>query len=170
MAAFAFKVRDLSVATTNKVRRKLASVSKVAKDAKVLKLRVGIFGPAASSSHGEASNVEVASFHEFGTEHVPQRSFIRATVLARLREINSMYERIAKGAIEGKITLHVGYDIMGEYIRSEMQQTIRAQIPPPLKPETIDRKNRSVGGGGASTPLIDTGQLINSIAFEVVRS
>lgn len=53
-------------------------------------LRVGIMGSKASAQHGKdnITNVEVGTFHEFGTSRMPQRSFLFKPLMERLQFSN----------------------------------------------------------------------------------
>ena len=123
-------------------------------------VNVGIMGKeAAAPRDGGVTNVQVATFHEFGIG-VPERSFIRAGVDENRRQIAVLQTRLAKGVVQGKLTQTKALEILGLDVRGKMQRKIESNIPPRLKQATIDRK-------GSSVALIDTGQLVNSITFEV---
>jgi hypothetical protein len=106
--------------------------------------------------------VEVATFHEFGTSRTPERSFLRATIDANKSELQTETLNIFKKVSSGSIDAMRGLGILGLSIKSKVQKRIRAGIKPDLDPKTIDRK-------GSSKPLIDTGQLVNSIQHLVVE-
>lgn len=101
----------------------------------------------------------VAAIQEYGAPRagIPPRPFFRNTVAAKYQEWPS--------AIANLLKVH-NYDtkkvlaLTGEAIKGQIQQGIRDTNTPPLKPATIRRK-------GFSKPLIDTGVLINSVAYEV---
>lgn len=161
---------------TVKVRQSGTVKPLVARIGKVnsAKLKVGIFGGAAAQVHHADINAEgdvadgtllttvmVASFHEFGTPTLPQRSFIRATCDEQKPKVIELQRRIGKGIVVGKLDEKQGLKIIGEHMRSAIQARIRGGITPALSPQTIKRKK-------SSTPLINSGQLIGSIAYEVV--
>ncbi len=127
---------------------------------KAATVKVGIYGAEASKPHGHMTNVEVAAVHEFGAGPIPQRSFIRATVDANRPEIAAIQRRIAKGVKDGRVDVRTGLGLLGEDVLNRMKARIRAHIDPPLQPETIRRKK-------SSTPLIDSGQLLNSLAWSL---
>jgi phage gpG-like protein len=122
-------------------------------------VRVGIFGEEAAKDHGGRPNVVIAAAHELGTDTIPERSFIRATVDAKSKLIAGTAKRLAAAVIAGTQTHAQALNVLGQFVRGLMQERITANIPPPLKPATIKRK-------GSSTPLIDTGQLRASIDYE----
>lgn len=119
-------------------------------------VKVGIQGrEAAQIRPGGISMVELGTIHEFGAPqaNIPQRSFIRATADANRRK----YERALEKIVETPDRARSGLFRLGEVVRADIIQRIKDRIPPPLQPATVRRKR------GESVPLIDTGQLINSI-------
>lgn len=122
-----------------------------------LKAKVGIQNQEAAADHGGIRNVELAAIHEFGAG-VPERSFVRATVDRERSQIIRLLDRVgrAQGAdIRRKLGL-LGLKVRGLMIRT-IDQSIGIE---PNAPSTIARK-------GSSRPLIDTGQLKNSITSVV---
>lgn len=131
------------------------------------RVKVGVQGrEAAQIRPGGISMVELATHHEFGAPvaNIPQRSFVRATGDANaakyVRLQTNIVRRLGKrpDAVDVKRELFV----LGEIVRGDMINLIRARIPPSLKPATIARKF------GEDVPLIDTGQLIASLRSVVV--
>ena len=122
------------------------------------------------------SMLELAAIHEFGSPAagIPQRSFIRATVDGKRSEINEQIEAIVGRAIKSLLardsvteesireSVKKSLGLLGAKVVSMMRATIRANIPPPLRPATIARK-------GSSTALVDTGQLINVLSWSVIE-
>jgi hypothetical protein len=70
------------------------------------------------------------------------------------------FDRIARGILEDKLEAKQAMGLMGVLVTSAIQEQIANGVPPPNAEETIDRK-------GSSTPLINHGQLRQSIAYEV---
>jgi hypothetical protein len=137
--------------------------------AELLKLReksvvlVGIQGELASQPHGDASNVEIGSWQEFGTSRgVPERSFLRATIDTNRQRYAAMIQKSAERIVTGKSTVEKELALWGERVVGDVKQRIAKGIPPPLKDATIKRK-------GSSKPLIDSGQLRNSITYTVSK-
>jgi hypothetical protein len=131
-------------------------------------VKVGVLGPRARAEHdGGISTVGLAIIHEFGTETIPERSFIRSTYDAHRAEYMAMLKKLVAAVVstKPKMTEKEALGILGAKIASDMKAKITEGegIPPPLSPETIRRK-------GSSRPLVDTGQLLNSITWEVHAS
>jgi len=120
---------------------------------------VGIQGDDASEDHEGMTNAQLGAIHEFGLG-VPERSFIRST----FDENNAFQTRmdvLAKVALSGG-TAKGQLIIVGEQARTAILRKIKSHIPPPLAESTVAHKK------GETTPLIDTGQLWNSISYEIV--
>lgn len=95
--------------------------------------------------------------------HTPERSFIRSTVDAKRNGEWRIYaEELRKQFVEGKMTTDRMLGLMGQRIKKDIQEKIRSMLPPPNAPSTIAAK-------GSDHTLINTGQLLNSIDYEVHR-
>lgn len=103
---------------------------------------------------------DVATWLHYGTSRIEPRPFIAIALERHRAEIQKRFARIARGVLEEKLTLDQGLGLMGETVAGEIKKTIAEGVPPPNKEATIERK-------GSSTPLIDTGQLRGSVAFQV---
>lgn len=121
---------------------------------------VGIYGQKAMADNNNTPNILIAVVHEFGTEKVPQRSYLRRTVDEKKRQIGVITRNLADSVLVGRRTTSQALEVLGATIQGFIRKRISARIPPPLSPITIARK-------GSSVPLIDTGQLRASIDFEV---
>lgn len=118
------------------------------------------------------SNVEIGSVHEFGTQDgsIPERSFLRLTLKKKATTYRAALRRAladAAGAVTGGdspavASLRQSFEVLGLRVTRDVQQTIRDGGPgwPALSPVTVKRK-------GSSSPLIDTGQLRQSIRHAV---
>ena len=124
-------------------------------------VRVGVMGDAGDEKG--VSLAEIAAYHEFGTSTIPERSFLRATFYGHAAEgLRVMCEKLSKAIIEGKLDEPRALGLLGTWAVAEVKKTIRASIAPELAPATIAAK-------GSSLPLVDSGQLINSITYVVEK-
>ena len=129
-----------------------------------LTLKVGVVGPGATALE-EGSSMTLAELmliHEYGTSTIPARAPIAKTILARRRDIAELQVRMCKRILAGQLTARRGLELMGVQIVAWIKETIVAGLEPPNAPATIARKK-------SSKPLIDHGQLLNSIHYEVVE-
>ena len=98
----------------------------------------------------------MAAANEFGTDSIPERSFIRSTFEENKNQIAALSAAEAKAIIEGRKTVETSLLQLGLYHVGQIQAKIHSNIPPPNTQETIDRK-------GSSVTLINTVQLVQSI-------
>lgn len=111
-----------------------------------------------SESGGEI--IERATHNEFGTENIPERSFIRAGYDHNRKYIETQTEKLTEKVIEGVITPQTACELLGESMKGRIQKYAIALKQPPNGPKTIMAK-------GSSNPLVDTGQMVQSIAYKV---
>lgn len=136
-------------------------------------ITVGVHDDASARPDG-LSNPQLAAIHEFGSDRIPERSFLRATV-DQDRQVETFAREQAAEVVSGARPARQAAERIGVAVTAAVKRRIRAHIPPPLAAITIERKleKGSHGGGLASmandpaAPLIDTGQLINSITYKV---
>lgn len=104
----------------------------------------------------------IAAVHEFGSPErgIPERSFLRSS----MRENSQKYVRLNKlnliSILRGNLTADQALGQLGEMAKGDVQVKIRSGDFTPLKQATMDRK-------GSSKPLIDTGQMVQSVSYEV---
>lgn len=107
------------------------------------------------------SNATIAAAHEFGVPgHIPERSFLRSTLNENKDKATKLLIRELKGDISQGDFSGRAFAIVGENLSGEVKRKIQSGIEPALDPETVRRK-------GSSKPLIDTGNLLQSITYEV---
>lgn len=105
--------------------------------------------------------LEVARIHAFGTKDIPQRDFINETLRVKRSQIFETQRKAMKGVIMRRFRAETGLEIIGQKVQAEMKNLISEDTHlPALSAATIAAK-------GSSVPLVDTGQLINSITYEV---
>jgi hypothetical protein len=120
-------------------------------------ITLGIHGDAGGHDSG-MSVVEIAMLHEFGSGHIPQRSFVRAWVEDNREKIDRAFAAMGKQLT--KRPAEQLLEQLGSLFKASMQARISAGIAPELAKSTSDRK-------GSTTPLIDTGVLKASINYKV---
>jgi phage gpG-like protein len=135
-------------------------------------LKVGVQGPLGAANHQDArlTVAQIATIHEFGkvihqprmgrTIVIPQRSFLRATIDEHANAIARRNVLLMQGYMLGKFEFGPALELLGQYVVGVIKQRIANGIAPPNSPWTIRAK-------GSSKPLIDTGQLRNSITYQV---
>lgn len=122
----------------------------------------------ASAAEGKPITLlELAAIHEFGSPRagIPERSFIRRTFNEPegQKELRDLYARLARVVVTGKMSAEKAIELLGMKMVAMVRNRILVNwIPPPNAPATVEKK-------GSSRPLVDTGQLVNAITYEVRR-
>jgi len=125
------------------------------------KVAVGIID---AGKHAE-SDMTVASIgyvHEFGSSdgRIPERSFMRSTVKEKRKEVNALNRKLLIAVQTGKYSFSKALGILGSFVADAISRKIVTLKQPPNALSTILAK-------GSSNPLVDTGQLKNSITWKV---
>jgi hypothetical protein len=141
----------------------LKSTANLAKHlAKIVKSTAGLprikVGFLSGATYPDGTSVAlVAAVQEFGSTNIPSRPFFRLMIAQHSK---SWPDAIALNykATDGDIPKTL--DRVGQGIKGQLQQSIRDTNDPPLAPATIARK-------GFAKPLVDTGQMLSSVDYEV---
>lgn len=104
----------------------------------------------------------IASVHEFGSpkRNIPERSFLRAGIRASTEDISKIAARQLKLIAKDQQTPSNAIQMLGLAGQAAVQKYIRHGDFEPLSPRTIEAK-------GSDKPLIDTGNMLQSITYEV---
>jgi hypothetical protein len=142
-------------------------------------VKIGVLASTEERTDTEFGAIALAAVHEFGSpsRNIPERSFLRKTMVNRKSDFQKDYEA-AKDIILEKIA-----DGKGDVFLNEIgmkwvgyvQQTFVAQGPgwAPLSPRRIAQRSKTGRAKNNSNKekfsiLWDTGQLLRSINYEVV--
>ena len=121
------------------------------------------------------SNATIGYINEFGSpaKNIPARPFLRPGVNAALPEIIERLKSGARLAVKFPIDPDAGMKALmtaGLVAQRSVRMVITNVIPPPLAAMTLRmRKTRKVAPRKGEVPLLDTGQLRNSITY-VIRN
>jgi hypothetical protein len=129
-------------------------------------LHVGVIDAVPHSAAPGYSVADIAASHELGDGRVPQRSWLRGFFGEKGSEVQRMAEASAKRTMARNADLAEFLGVFGSLLVSGIRARMTEGISPALSAFTLQlRKARGVT---RTTPLIDTGQLINSIAIRVL--
>jgi hypothetical protein len=144
-------------------------------------VKVGVLAsskPHEDEEGGMIDTVKLAAIHEFGAPgaKIPERPFIRGAADEYRQEIMALEEKELEKVLLGKRDVWKSLDAMGQWMTAKIVARIRKGIAPPNAPATLERKHRKAKWNKAAklpgfsriVPLIDTGQLVQSITYEVV--
>ena len=139
----------------------LQEYEKSIKSAKRLTVAVGLPKDKVSGNYEDGSTIiEVGAVHEFGLGKVPQRSFLRVPLKENNNKISTFIAKEWSLVFDGKTTTEKALNKVGMFARNISVGSFRDNNWAPLHQMTEDRK-------GSSTPLIDTGNLRQSITWVV---
>jgi len=113
----------------------------------------------------------IAAVHEYGAIimrasstsagfEIPERSFMRSWATEKKEEIGRVVGELYNKVLAGEFTAKKALQLLGQYGVAGIKKKIDVGPFTPLAESTIARK-------GSSKPLIDTGQMRNSIRAEV---
>lgn len=122
-------------------------------------VKAGILERAGKHEDSELSVAAVATFHEFGTERIPERSFFRSMQEQQRANITKFILDLKDGVV---LKTDQALGLLGIFLVDLLKKQVDKTNQPPLSPRTISDK-------GSSKPLIDTGQMRNSIQYEVKK-
>ena len=116
---------------------------------------------------------EVFNFHEnglrgeLGPGHNHKRSSIGWVEENKREEIRGFLVKVMDLVVQGRMNGRDALFFAGEKAQSLIKARIVSGIPPALNPEYLKFKSHA---GGKAKPLIWTGQLLNSVRYQVVKS
>ncbi len=98
--------------------------------------------------------------NEFGTEKIPERSFLRSTFNKEYKKVAGRFNRIVEGINKKDYRVQSKLKLIGVEQVGAVQQMITDIKTPPNAPSTIKKK-------GFDNPLIETGEMRSKISSEV---
>ena len=103
---------------------------------------------------------QIAADNEFGTREIPARPFMRTSFDENMQRINNFILSEYDDVLTGKSNTRRSLNRIGLLGVDLVQVKIRSITNPPNSPKTIALKR-------SSKPLIDFGQMIQSVKFKV---
>jgi hypothetical protein len=109
------------------------------------------------------SMAQIAAENEFGTDRIPARPFMTTSFDENRARINRAIQGEYAKILDGTSTVRRSLNLIGQFMTGLIQKKIRDIHYPPNSPRTIAAK-------GSSKPLIDFGQMVQSVRHKVVLS
>jgi len=100
--------------------------------------------------------VIVGASNEFGTKRIPERSFLRSATDENIRSVENVKDKEYSKLLSGTTTYKKALGRVGEFLTGKVKKKIRDLKMPVNAPTTIARKK-------SANPLVDTGQMVQSI-------
>lgn len=116
------------------------------------------------ASKASQSNINKAIWNEFGTRGggwggpIPERPFFRNAMRNNMSKYRSALKTSAAGILRGDVSIPTVLGKLGALAQGDIQAEITALTSPPNSPTTIRLK-------GSSKPLIDTGEMRQSVTW-----
>jgi phage gpG-like protein len=133
------------------------------KQMKSASVQVGLpKGTPTKEDYGGLTVVELGAVHEFGSpaKNIPERSFIRVPIFKSEKEFKVFAKKQGIMILEGKQTVLQGITKIGIWGQSIIMKSFTDNNWQPLKQSTVNKK-------GSSKPLIDIGNLRQSITYSI---
>ncbi len=140
--------------------KKFKKSAKFVQDSKPY-VKAGILESSGKHEDTDLAVAAVATFHEFGTERIPERSFFRAMQEEQRQNIRDFILSLKDGVI---LRADQALGLLGIYLVDLLKKQVDRTNTPPLHPRTIAARPKNT-----TKPLIDTGQMRNSIQYEVKK-
>lgn len=91
---------------------------------------------------------------------IPERSFFRAGMDSEGKKIIKNYSKLIPAVINGKLSATAFLDVLGREVATAIKEYAADLSSPANSGFTVDRK-------GSSNPLVDSGNMIGAINYEV---
>jgi hypothetical protein len=133
---------------------------------------VGVPQKSGARKRSKVNNAMLAYIHDNGSplSHIPPRPFLRTGIQEGKKEIVHYLDGAAKGALNGDPeAVEKGLNAAGLVAQKSVRRKIQTGPFTPLKASTIRarRSKRKSRNNNSITPLIDTGQMRNSINYVI---
>lgn len=139
-------------------------------------VRVGVLddGRAGSEDRDGITTGQLAVAMEFGTAHIPARSWVGLTFDKARGEVQSDMQRLLGHIVDGKLTVDKALNVLGAKYSAAVKNTVTQgeQIQPPNAPSTLARKLAKTREGAANgvRTLIDTGRMVGAVTWATFGS
>ena len=133
-----------------------------------LNVRVGVLEDKGAEvvEGADITMAELAAIHELGAPGagIPQRSFIVSTFERQGEALRQVIAHVATEVLAERTTLARGVGIIGAWAVGEIKRTITNRLT--TGPEEQANKPSTIAKKGSTTPLVDTGRLLQAIGWQ----
>jgi hypothetical protein len=98
--------------------------------------------------------------NEYGGGNTPERAPIRRAMKEHGKELEKFIKKLTLRILDGKINKKQALGLIGERVVTWFKGSIDLNLPPPNAPATVKAK-------GSDHTLVDTGQMRNSLGWEI---
>lgn len=114
------------------------------------------------SEREHMSVAQNARIQEYGSTdgRIPERAPIRHALDNNGKELRSMTKKLAQKVLDKKLGREEAIGLICQKVVDWIKTSINSNLPPPNAPATVAAK-------GSDKTLIDTGQMLNSVEWEI---
>ena len=149
----------------DKYKKFLAKMAEIAGGVKA-----GILnGATTTPENGKSMYIaEYATYNEFGTRNIPARPFMRTVAKTKPKKWISTMVGHSRGRAANPAIWKEALGLAGEDMKADIIDSIQNGSWTPNAPATVAAKKRK-GKVEPDHPLIDTGQMLAAVSYEVVE-
>ncbi|QAS52810.1 hypothetical protein [Halobacillus litoralis] len=149
---------------TIKAKKKFLTLPLPASEGRSASEIEGLFRPPGTQILATSENGELTPMFILKEQvKIPERSFIRASFDEKEGDWTSLMERLIDKVFAFEITVEQMYEQLGAEVAANIQAKIRSISSP--ENSSLTKKNK-----GSTSPLVDSGGLIQRITWKVVSS
>lgn len=140
--------------------RGIKALGKIVKNIDKKIVKVGL--PDSNHDDTNLTLAQIGAIHEYGAPGagIPERPFLAVSIKSNMGDLHRLNAVNVKLILHGKQSLDGALGQMGEMAKGMVQKYISEDNFVPLQPATVAAK-------GSSRPLVDTGQMRQSISYVV---
>lgn len=149
------------------VKRTYSLVPEIQASIQAYEISAGVFRHAGKHRNSDELVAQVAAYNEFGTPTIPERAAFRSSFFHNRDKYLSMLVKIGRSMLKGQKVRSSRLEAMGEEAADDIRKSI-VSGPWTANAESTQRKK---GGGKQliNDPLVDTGQVLDSVDYEVIK-
>ena len=127
----------------------------------------GIHQDAGKHGNSNESVAQVAAYNEYGTATAPERPAFRASFFKNRKKYIAMLVKIARSGMKGQKLRPSAFDSLGKVAQKDIEQSIArgGWVANALSTQISKGKGKQL----INDPLIDTGQMIDSVGYKVKK-
>jgi hypothetical protein len=130
-------------------------------------VQAGIFREAGKHDNSDESVAQIAAYNEFGTPKSPERPAFRTSFFKNRKKYLKMLKAIARAGFKGRKLKQNAFDMVGLEAKTDIEKSISSGNWAPNAESTQLRKGK--GKQLVNDPLIDTGQMLDSVDYKVKK-
>ncbi len=164
-----------------KITKSTNSMPKIKAAFNEYKVEAGILSNAGKHQNSKESVAQIAFYNEYGTPKIPERPAFRASFNNNRKKYTGMLTKMARRGFKGRKVGKSAFNALGREAVDDIQRSIVSGSWVANAPSTQAAKGRRSGnlfngitpskksGGGQliNDPLVDTGQMLDSVSYRV---